>query len=64
MLRQLFAQLGVSVSDRFQELFREAAIFLSISREQNMTRLSAARREPRRQSHAKPVERQKGTRKK
>lgn len=62
-LRQLFTQLGVSVSERFQELFREAAIFLSISREQNMTRLSAARREPRR-FHPKSVEKQKGAKKK
>lgn len=63
-LRQLFAQLGVSVSERFQELFREAAIFLSMSREQDMARLSAARREPRQRSHTNPSEKQKGARKK
>jgi hypothetical protein len=63
-LRQLFAQLGVSVSEGFQEIFREAAIFLSMSREQNMARLSAARREPRRRPHPKPVDKQKGARKK
>ena len=63
-LRRLFAQLGVSVSERFQELFREAAIFLSISREQDMARLSAARREPRRRPHSKPSEKQKGSEKK
>lgn len=63
-LRQLFAQLGVSVSERFQELFREAAIFLSMSREQNMARLAATRREPRKRSHTKPLEKQKGARKK
>jgi hypothetical protein len=62
-LRQLFMQLGVSVSEHFQELFREAAIFLSLSREQNMTRLSAARREPHQRSHPKPVGKQKGAKK-
>lgn len=63
-LRQLFAQLGVSVSERFQELFREAAIFLSMSREQDLARLSAARREPRRRPRPKPSGEQKGARKK
>jgi hypothetical protein len=63
-VRQFFAQLGVSVSERFQELFREAAIFLSMSREQDMARLSAARREPRRRPRTKPLEKQKGSRKK
>jgi hypothetical protein len=62
-LRQLFTQLGLSVSERFQELFREAAIFLSISREQNLTRLSAARREPRRRPHPESAEKQKGAKK-
>jgi hypothetical protein len=63
-LRQFFAQIGVSVSERFQELFREAAIFLSMSREQDMARLSAARREPRQRPRTKQLEKQKGTRKK
>jgi hypothetical protein len=63
-IRQFFAQLGVSVSERYQELFREAAIFLSMSREQGMARLSAARREPRRRPRTKQLEKQKRARKK
>jgi hypothetical protein len=47
-LRQLFAQLGTSVSEHVQELFREAAISLSMIREQGMTRMTATRRQPRR----------------
>jgi hypothetical protein len=63
-LRQFFAQLGVSVSDRFRELFRETAIFLSVSREQDMARLSAARRQSRQPSRTKSFEKQKGAKKK
>ena len=63
-LRQFFAQMGVLASERFQEIFREAAIFLSMSREQGMARLSAARREPQRRSRIKPFENQKGAKKK
>ena len=62
-LRQFFAQLGVSASDRFRELFREAAIFLSVSREQDMARLSAARHQSRQRSRAKSFEKQKGAKK-
>jgi len=47
-LRQLFAQLGTTVSEHVQELFREAAISLSMIREQGMTRMTATRRQPRR----------------
>jgi hypothetical protein len=43
--RRLFIQLGVSVSDRFQKLFRETAIFLSMGREQGMAQLAATRRQ-------------------
>ena len=63
-LRQFFAQLGVSVSDRFRELFRETAIFLSVSREQDMARLSAARRQSQQRSRTKSFEKQKGAKKK
>lgn len=63
-LRQFFAQLGISVSDRFQDIFREAAIFLSVSREQDLARLSAARRQSRQRSRTMSFEKQKGAQKK
>ncbi len=44
-VRDFFAKLGVSVSERFQKLFRETAIFLSMGREQGMARLAATRRQ-------------------
>lgn len=44
-VRTLFIQLGVTVSDRFQKLFRETAIFLSMGREQGMAQLAATRRQ-------------------
>lgn len=44
-VRQLFEQMGLSLSDRFQKLFREAAIFLSMGREQQSAQMAAARRQ-------------------
>ncbi len=41
----LFETLGLKVDRRVQDLFRETAIFLSMGREQGMTRLAAARRQ-------------------
>lgn len=48
-VRTLFVQLGVSVSDRFQKLFRETAIFLSMGREQGIAQLAATRQQRQRQ---------------
>jgi hypothetical protein len=42
---EFFNLLGVSVSIRFQKLFRETAIFLSMGREQGMAQMAAARRQ-------------------
>ncbi len=44
-VQNLFTQIGVSVSDRFQKLFRETAIFLSMGREQGIAQLAATRRQ-------------------
>ncbi len=44
-VRQLFERVRLSVSDRFQELFRETAIFLSLGREQDIARLAATRKQ-------------------
>ncbi len=52
-LRQFFTNLGVSVSEKFQEIFRDAAIFLSMSREQGAAHMSAARRQARGKSAPK-----------
>jgi hypothetical protein len=46
-VRQLFHQIGVSVSHQFEKWFKETAIFLSMGREQNMARMAAARRQQR-----------------
>lgn len=63
-LRQLFAQLGTTVSDHFQELFREAAISLSMIREQGVARMTATRRQPRRRKLNSPLANKKTERKK
>ncbi len=42
-VQTLFTQIGVSVSDHFQKLFRETAIFLSMGREQGIAQLAATR---------------------
>jgi hypothetical protein len=52
-LRQFFTNLGVAASEKFQEIFRDAAIFLSMSREQGAAHMSAARRQGRGRSVAK-----------
>jgi hypothetical protein len=44
-IAQLFQELGVTVSQPFQRLFHNAAVFLSMGREQNMARLAATRRQ-------------------
>lgn len=44
-VRLFFERLRVSVSTRFQELFRETAIFLSIGREQGMAKMAATRKQ-------------------
>ena len=44
-VKQLLEQFGISVSARFQKLFRETAIFLSMGRNQGMARLAATRRQ-------------------
>lgn len=44
-VRHLFERLRVKATERFEELFREAAIFLSMGREQGIARLAAARRQ-------------------
>ena len=46
-ISRLFEQIGVDVSKRFQKLFRDTAIFLSMGREQGMTRLAATRHQRR-----------------
>lgn len=42
---RLFEQLGVVVSEKLQALFREKAIFLSMTRQQGMAQLAATRRQ-------------------
>ncbi len=42
---RLFDEIGVEASKRFQKLFRDTAIFLSMGREQGMTRLAATRKQ-------------------
>jgi len=44
-VRRLFEQLGVAVGSRFQELFRETALFLNMGRRQGAARLAATRRQ-------------------
>lgn len=44
---RFFLRLGFSLSEQFQKLFRETAIFLSMGREQRASRLAAARRQQR-----------------
>lgn len=44
-MRQFFGRLRISVSERFQEMFRETAIFLSMGREQGLARMAARRRQ-------------------
>lgn len=44
-IQKLFGQIGVAVSNRFQKLFRQTAILLSMGREQGLANLAAARRQ-------------------
>jgi hypothetical protein len=44
-VHKFFKDLGLSVGDRLQRLFRQAAIFLAMGREQHISQLAAARRE-------------------
>lgn len=53
-MRQLFERLGVKVSERFQGLFRETAIFLAMGQHQNAARLAAARRQRERRAPTDP----------
>lgn len=55
-VKQLLEQFGVSVSTRFQKLFRETAIFLTMGRNQGVARLAATRRQ---QNQRKPDQEQK-----
>lgn len=45
---RLFGELGVSASDLVQKMFRRVALLLTMSREQDMAQLAAARRQQRR----------------
>lgn len=44
-LRKFFEELGLSLSERLQKLFRDTAVLLSIGREQHAARLAATRRQ-------------------
>jgi hypothetical protein len=44
-VRQLFERLGVGLSERFQRLFRETALYLAMGRHQSSAYLAAARRQ-------------------
>jgi hypothetical protein len=44
-VRQFFGEIGVSVGEHLQKMFRQAAIFLSMGREQDMAQLAATRRQ-------------------
>lgn len=44
-VRQLLEQLGVKAGRRFQDLFRETALFMRMGRNQGMARLAATRRQ-------------------
>jgi hypothetical protein len=44
-VHKFFKDLGLSAGERLQRLFRQAAIFLAMGREQHISRLAAARRE-------------------
>lgn len=57
-VRTLFTQLGVSVSDRFQKLFRDTAIFLSMGREQGIAQLAATRRQQKQRTGQEPEQQQ------
>lgn len=49
-IRQFFERLGISASERARELFRDAALYLTQSREQTAAHYGAARRQQRRRS--------------
>ncbi len=44
-ISHLFAQLGITVSAKLQKMFRENAIFLSMTRQQGIAQLAATRRQ-------------------
>jgi hypothetical protein len=54
-LRKFFEELGLSLSEKLQKLFRETAVLLSMGREQHAARLAATRRQ--RQQRQTEVER-------
>lgn len=43
-IQALFDEIGISVTKRFQRLFHETAVLLSMRREQNVAQLAATRR--------------------
>ena len=53
-VQEMFAELGLRVSRRFQDLFRRTAIYLKIGREQSMVSLAAARRQRRSRNKRRP----------
>lgn len=53
-IKDLFEQIGVSVSKQFQKLFRNKAIFLSMGRAEGMAQLAATRRQ-RREAKQSPL---------
>jgi hypothetical protein len=54
-VQHLFEQIGVSVSKRFQKIFRAKAIFLSMGRAQGMAHLAVTRKQ-RHQRKQRPLE--------
>jgi hypothetical protein len=52
-VRHFLEQLNLSVSVRFQKLFRDTAIFLLMGRKQGMAHLAAARHQMQKRSHTK-----------
>jgi hypothetical protein len=52
-IRQFFERLGISASERARELFRNAALYLTQSREQTVAHYGAARRQQHRRSSTK-----------
>ncbi len=55
-VRQLFRELGIAVEARLEKVFRQAAIFLSMGREQQMAQLAATRRQRRTKTPNPPTQ--------
>jgi hypothetical protein len=55
-VRQLFRELGMAVETRLEKVFRQAAIFLSMGREQQMAQLAATRRQRRTKTPNPPTQ--------